>query len=197
MVSTGGPVECTSAPVEWRPGPGAVVAMSLLGVVLFVVGLAGFVVLFAVTHPGVTGFTVGTSEFLVGLVAYGLGLAALMAVHELVHGVAVRLYGGRPTYGVTMIAKVLPALTTAHPGHRFGRGRYVVVALAPTVLLTAILAALVPLPWGGWLVLPAALHLSGCSGDLVLVWKVLTQPRGTRFEDQGASLLLHPAADPA
>jgi hypothetical protein len=32
-------------------------------------------------------------------------------------------------------------------------------------------------------VLPSAVHLSGCAGDIAMVWVAARQPRGTTIED--------------
>lgn len=109
---------------------------------------------------------------------------ALMILHEGVHALVMVCFGGTPRFGATMIGKVIPALYCTAPGTRFTQTQYLVVALAPLVVLgaaCAIVVAVVPL--GGWLVVPAAVHLSGCVGDIVLAWVAARQSTGTRVED--------------
>ena len=73
----------------------------------------------------------------------------------------------------------LPYVYTTAPGHLFTRTGYVVVALAPSVILIALTAALVGwTPSGGWMVVPAAFHLAGCVGDWWLVGLAGHQPAG-------------------
>jgi hypothetical protein len=47
--------------------------------------------------------------------------------------------------------------------------------------------------WGGWLVLPAAFHLSGCIGDFAMVAMVARQPRNTTIEDLPNGVRFHAA----
>src|SRR5690606_317700 len=92
----------------------------------------------------------------------------LMILHEGVHGIAIAAFGGKPEYGAIMIGKVMPALYCTSPGTRFTRAQFIVIALAPAVVIglgTAVAIAALP---AGWLVVPAAMHLGGCVGDFAM-----------------------------
>ena len=63
--------------------------------------------------------------WLAGLIG---GLVLTLVLHELAHGLVMRIFGARPQYGV--LWKSLVAYATA-PGHAFTRGQYLAVSLAP------------------------------------------------------------------
>lgn len=179
---------------EWTPGPRAQLVMMVGGLVLLAVGMFTHLLLWS-GGRGWVDVSVGLVDVLVGLVALLVFGALVIVAHELVHGAVILALGGRPTfgYGRTEDGGMAFFYTTA-PGQVFTRTQFVVVALAPLVVLGALLAWWVwGGPYGGWLVLPAALHLSGCVGDLGLTWVVLRQPRGTLVEDRKAGVAFHDA----
>jgi hypothetical protein len=107
-------------------------------------------------------------------------LAVTMA-HELLHGLAYRVLGYRVTYGFSLhpIAAYVAAFGQWHT-----RGRSVITALVPLVVLTAACAPLLTLsnPMVVLVGLTAlTLNTSAVVGDLYLVWCVLRMPRGTLF----------------
>jgi fatty acid desaturase len=178
---------------EWKPSRTEAVAMSVIGMVLTVVGGVGF--LWLRTQVSQTaGLTFGGLELIVGILGAVVLTLLLSVIHELVHGVAVKLLGGRPSYGAGMMHKLLPYFYCTAEGHRFTRGQFAVVALAPFVVVNLAMAAALASPWGWWFVVPAALHLGGCVGDLWMVAVVAKQPRGTLVEDQRDGVRFHPAA---
>ena len=121
----------------------------------------------------------GTIVFDVISLAVAVLLVVVAAVaHEGVHGLAILAYGGRPTFGAGMASKVLPYLYCTAAGQQFSVGRYVVVALAPTVINGALIAGLLS-PNAGWFVLPFAVHIGGCIGDWFLTVRALRAPRGS------------------
>src|SRR5512146_1001662 len=74
----------------------------------------------------------GTALGLVALIAGNLlAYAAILPLHEGVHGLVILLLGGRPTFGLKL---PLAAYCTA-PGQLFTRGGYTAVALAPLIVL--------------------------------------------------------------
>lgn len=118
---------------------------------------------------------------------------ALIAVHEAVHAVAMLGLGVRPRFGFMRVGGVMPALyTTSVRPHAFDRTAYLVIALAPFILVNSALVLLIlNTGFGGLLVVPFAVHLGGCVGDLWLVRQALSQPAGSRFEDLRDGLLVH------
>jgi hypothetical protein len=113
-----------------------------------------------------------------------LGLVIAFPLHELAHGLAIRMLGGRPRYGCMMAGKVLPVLyaTSAMP---LRRREYLLVALAPTIGLNLVLlVAMALLPRMGILFLTAgALSTAGAVGDWWAVLRLLRIPRGAWVQD--------------
>ncbi|WP_336360506.1 DUF3267 domain-containing protein [Haladaptatus sp. ZSTT2] len=141
--------------------------------------LAGFVVsLFALggLYAGVTGKTVGgiviesgnTGSVVTTLVVGLVLIIGVIVVHELIHGVAMSHYGGNPRYGTGVAYFVLPyAYATADT--EFTRNQFIVIALAPLVIITAVgvpIMLIFDLPL---LLLALAINIAGAVGDLWMV----------------------------
>lgn len=110
-------------------------------------------------------------------------VAALMA-HEAVHGLFFKLFAPRATH-VTFGFKLKQGMLYAcAEGIVYTRGQYQVVAAAPAVAVTALLA-LVGAATGWWLMvaLAAVFHLSGCAGDLAYVADMARSPEVRWCED--------------
>lgn len=171
----------------WTMTASRAVWLNMLGIGLFVVSLVGYVALWLGGDGG--------AEFTIGLAGFAafLGITvALLVIHEGIHGLVVRALGYRPQFGAAMAAGVLPVLYCTAPGVRFSRGQFLAVALAPAGVLAPLCAVgVVFLPHGGWLVLPAAIHLSGCVGDFVMAWVVSRLPHRTLVEDLKDGMAFH------
>lgn len=118
---------------------------------------------------------------------FALGAVAMfvsLAVHELVHGLFFKLFasaGARVTFGANWKAGMLYACAE---GIVYTRRQYLVVALAPTVVVTAVaLAAGLASGWPllGYIV--AVVHLSGCTGDWCYAAAIIGDARITHCED--------------
>jgi hypothetical protein len=105
------------------------------------------------------------------------GVAAVVVLHELVHGLAMSIFGARPQYGV--LWKMLVFYATA-PGYGFHRNAYVAVALAPLVVVSTLsmlgIWLLHGTSWVGMLALIGALNGAGAAGDLWMAGVVLSYP---------------------
>lgn len=134
----------------------------------------------------VAGFAAGAShDFAEGGFAWfmALVLVSLVAlpVHELVHAAAYKLMvpGTRISFGY----KDGFLYTDAH-GQMMGRRQALAVLLAPAVLLTAALAAgAVAAGYPVLAILLAAVHLSGCAGDVVMAAAIARDRRVTQVRD--------------
>lgn len=126
---------------------------------------------------------------LVSILATSAVTAAAFLVHELVHAAFFLLLGGRGTK-IRFGAKA-GILFTEAPGLVLPTARFVVVLLAPTVLVTAGLVAL-GLTLGAPLAaaVAATIHLSGCAGDLVFLREII-QEKATHVEDTGSGIRLY------
>lgn len=138
--------------------------------VLLLASGAGFVALdLGARHAQHVGPLLGSDNSgwrLAALIAGNLLLyGAILPVHEAVHAAVILGLGGHPTFGV----KLPVAVYCTAPGQLFTRDGYVVVALAPLVVLTLAGAGVV---WvaptvGAYLVLALAGNVAGAVGDLV------------------------------
>jgi hypothetical protein len=174
--------------VEWRPGRSSAIRWSVLGVAVTLVG----VVMFASPSILRAGPAGGTFRFGVVDVLLVIALTLLLVLgHEAIHGLAMLGFGARPRFGAILVGGVLPALYATAEGHRFTRGRYLTVAVAPaiSVSLLGFLACLGP--WAGYLIVPLAVHLGGCIGDGVAGWRALREPPGTTCEDMRDGIRFH------
>ena len=123
--------------------------------------------------------------------AQSLGMIAAFAVtlvlHELVHGLFFKLFGGSPRYGMG-IAYILPYLYTTSQDDRFDRRQMTIIGLAPLVLLSVVTLT------GAWLWPVSAPYMlvgfvanfSGAVGDLWLVAAIRRFARleAVSFEDR-------------
>jgi Putative zincin peptidase len=123
----------------------------------------------------------------VTVVAILLAFAIVLLAHELVHGAFFWLITrSRPHFGL----QITYAFAAA-PEWYISRNPYLVVGLAPLVLITLAGVALLPLlpnalilPW----VLALALNASGSVGDVYIIGYLLARPACTLVNDQGDSI---------
>lgn len=105
--------------------------------------------------------------WLVGLL---VGLVLTLGAHELVHGLALRMFGARPKFGIVWEGLMLSA---SAPGYAFSRNQYILVALAPLLGLSflAWLGLALPLDSGAATLLAifATLNAAGAVGDMWVV----------------------------
>lgn len=135
---------------------------------------------------GVTGETLGP-WWLAALVVVG---AASFVTHELVHAAFFKLLGGR-SCRVSFGYQGGMLYTNAH-GVTLTRARMCCVLLAPTVLVdVALVAGGLALGWPYLGLVCCAAHLSGCSGDILMVREIACHPEAThvRDTDHGIELL--------
>ncbi|HEX7541631.1 MAG TPA: DUF3267 domain-containing protein [Anaerolineales bacterium] len=114
-----------------------------------------------------------------------VGIAAgQMVLHELVHGVFFWLFTrSRPTFGF----RGWYAFAAA-PGWLLTRGQYLVVTLAPFVLLSIlgiILLAIVPTGALAAILAGTVMNAAGAVGDLWVVFLILREHRPIMIEDLG------------
>lgn len=121
-------------------------------------------------------------------VALALGSFVALPVHELVHAAAFKLLcpGCRVSFGLKDAF-----LYTRTDDAVLRRGRMVAALLAPAVLVTAVLAALalaMGLPVLAALL--SGLHLSGCSGDILMAAAALREGSCTHVRDTETGITL-------
>jgi hypothetical protein len=163
---------------EWRPTRGTALAWMILSVPILAMAWALYE-LVALRGQIPTEWSINSNDMILVL-ALVLGLACL---HEAVHGVVVLAFGARPQFGILKIGGVLAGFYTTAPGHRFSRRRYLILCLAPLVLLAPLGVPACMLPFGAYLAPTFAVHLAGCIGDVGIAWHVLREPSDALCED--------------
>ena len=120
-----------------------------------------------------------STALLVGMVAY-------IVLHELVHGVFIRLFSGkRAKYGFGL------SYAWAGSDAYFEKIPYLVIALAPVVFWGAVLAvlcAVVPPGWFWVVYFIQVLNISGAVGDFYVTVRFLTLPRDILVQDSGTAM---------
>lgn len=128
-----------------------------------------------------------------GIVRYFLRLAALIVLmvlytvlHELVHGIAMKLCGTkRVKYGFTGL------YAFAGSEDYYDKKSYIFIALAPIVLWGTVLAAvnfLVPTEWFWIVYMIQLINISGAAGDLFAAVKLSRMPKDILIQDSGVSM---------
>lgn len=128
-----------------------------------------------------------------GIVRYFLRLAALivlmvlyMILHELVHGIAMKLCGTkRVKYGFTGL------YAFAGSEDYYDKKSYIFIALAPIILWGTVLAAVnffVPTEWFWIVYMIQLINISGAAGDLFAAVKFSRMPKDILIQDSGVSM---------
>lgn len=128
-----------------------------------------------------------------GIVRYFLRFAALivlmvlyMVLHELVHGIAMKLCGTkRVKYGFTGL------YAFAGSEDYYDKKSYIFIALAPIVLWGTVLAAVnffVPTEWFWIVYMIQIMNISGAAGDLFAAVKFSRMPKNILIQDSGVSM---------
>ena len=128
-----------------------------------------------------------------GIVRYFIRFAALivlmvlyMVLHELVHGIAMKLCGTkRVKYGFTGL------YAFAGSEDYYDKKSYIFIALAPIVLWGTVLAAVnffVPTEWFWIVYMIQLINISGAAGDLFAAVKFSRMPKNILIQDSGVSM---------
>ncbi len=166
-----------------------IIWLNVLGVLLFVLSLWGFNALARAVRPGTVGVgvffkTESVAEALWNLVAFLVATVLMLVIHEAAHGLFFWLFSrSRPKFAF----KGYYASASA-PGWYFPRWQYILIGLAPLVLITLFgVIGLIWLPQA--LLLPTLLILifntSGAVGDLWVVGNLLRFPASAYILDSG------------
>lgn len=134
-----------------------------------------------------------------GLGAYAMRFGAIlglmivyMVLHELVHGVAMKLCGtGKVKYGFTGL------YAFAGSEDYYGKGAYIFIALAPVVLLGVVIAVINPFVSESWfwvVYFIQIINISGAAGDLYVTFKFSRLPKDILIRDHGVSMLVYSKA---
>jgi len=146
-----------------------VIAVNIIAVLLLVIFGWWFSIL-AASLGKLLEFRFGLIE----IVAVFIAVVLTLVLHELTHGLFMRIYGAKPQYGVLLKGMMFYATS---PGYAYPRNNYVVIALAPFVLISllAILGMwlLQGTLWVALLGICGATNASGAVGDMWITMKVV------------------------
>ncbi len=117
------------------------------------------------------------------------GYVLYLVLHELTHGICMKHYSGAPVqYGFT------GAYAYAGSEAYFNKRSYIVIALAPIVVLGTVLAVLnaaVPEEWFWVVYFIQAGNLSGAAGDLYVTARFSKQPEDILIQDSGVAMSVY------
>lgn len=166
---------------QWKLAdtPSWVTKIQILSVFLFFLSGIPLMVLALWNGKSSGGFTLDLQEIGICFAAFA-SWPATIVLHELVHGLTMRLFGARPQYGIRF--KQLLFYANA-PGYGFRRNAYIIATLAPLVLLSVLailgISILQGTAWAMLLAFCAAFNIAGAAGDLAIVRMVL------RYSEKG------------
>jgi len=161
--------------------------LALLSLYLLVGGGVFFVVLniaayFWQKHTlalGLTGWGV-----VIWLLLNIVGYIIVLPLHEVLHGLAFAFWGGKPYYGT----KFPFALYCGAKNQLFRRNQYLVVGLAPLILITlaGIIFTLLSPVLASYTLFATVGNISGAAGDVWTAARLLRQPGQVLVEDTEA-----------
>ncbi len=144
---------------------------------------------FAVPITTLFSFEQGMGAYMLRFAAF-MGLLILyMVLHELVHGVAMKLCGTRKVkYGFTGI------YAFAGSDDYYGKRDYLFIALAPVVLWGVVIAVInlfVPAEWFWVVYMLQVSNLSGAAGDLFVTVRFSRFPKDVLVKDYGVGMTVY------
>lgn len=115
-----------------------------------------------------------------------LGLIAYIFLHELVHGITMKLCGtNKVKYGFTGI------YAYAGSDDYYNKSGYVAIALAPVVIwgiILAIINVFVPIEWFWVVYIIQISNISGAAGDFYVTYKFMKFPNNILIKDSGVGM---------
>ncbi len=164
-------------PQQIRPVAMLSLVMFIGGVVFF--GVLNFAAYIWRTHAA--SGSIGGWGLLMWFVVNIISSAIIIVIHEAIHGLAFMFWGGKPHYG----AKLPYAFYCGARNQIFRRNHYLVVGLAPLVVITlfGIVCTLLAPTLSSYVILAWIANFSGAAGDVVVVAKLLRLPSTVLVED--------------
>ncbi|AUV84259.1 hypothetical protein C2R22_21025 (plasmid) [Salinigranum rubrum] len=182
--------------VELIPTRRVVVEWTVLGTVLTLVASFIFSGVYAAgTGQTDVGFQISDFESaLVEVTGVIVLIVAVLGLHETVHAGVIRHFGGDVSIGVGIAQFVLPYayVTTTQ---RLKRNQFIVVALAPLVVITVLGVPLMIMLDAAILILPLALNVGGAIGDLWMAGILLRYPTHVVVEDSVTGVTIYGRPD--
>jgi hypothetical protein len=158
--------------------------LAQLSLVMLGIGLIIFVALNLVAyawHYHVAFASLSFPGVLLWIILNIIAYIVILPIHEAMHGLAFLLWGGKPYFGT----KLPFALYCGAKGQLFRRNQYLVVGLAPLVVLTlaAIVLTLVVPGLASYLLFGTVGNFSGAAGDVWVARRLWRQPSHILVED--------------
>ena len=161
----------------------AVLVYAISGVIAVALVLLG---IFAVPEAKLFDFSAGYGVYFLRLLVLVAGLFAYIVLHELVHGIFMRLFSKmRVKYGFTAL------YAYAGSDAYFDKSSYIIIALAPVAVWGAVLAlvcALVPPLWFWPLYIIQINNFAGAAGDFYVTARFARLPREILVRDTGTAM---------
>jgi hypothetical protein len=119
------------------------------------------------------------------LLSIVIALPATFVLHEAVHALAFKAFGGRPRFGAGATWG-MPYLYASAPGQRFTRDRFLVIGLAPLVVLDLVgLLLMAPGTTAFFGAAVVVINTSAAVGDIWFAAVLAQSPRWIEVEDDG------------
>jgi hypothetical protein len=163
-----------------------IIWLNALGIIALIIFLFLFGAVFMLLRPEAFGeVTISTDTILdtiLFIVVMAAAIFTVLVLHELIHGFFFWLFSGqKPLFGF----KGIYAYATL-PGWYFPRNPFLVIAIAPLVLISILGILMVPLvPFNSlWIIyLALVVNASGSVGDLVASFRLILKPKTTMAQD--------------
>lgn len=134
-------------------------------------------------------FEMGLLHYILRFAVLMVGLVVYMILHELVHGLAMRLCGTKKIkYGFTGL------YAFAGSTDFYAKAPYIFIALAPVVLwgiVLAVVTPLVPTEWFWVVYLIQIQNISGAAGDIYVTAKFSRLPKDILVSDCGVGMTVY------
>ena len=161
--------------------------LALLSLLLLVIGAIFFILFNIASYIQQTHATPGINSLkslLLWILFNIIGYMLILPLHELIHGAAFLLWGGKPYFG----AKLPYALYCGAKNQLFHRNQFFVVSLAPLVVisLSGIILILLSPVLASYTLLALIGNFSGAAGDIWVVRRLLRRPPSILVEDTEA-----------
>ncbi|BBD69504.1 hypothetical protein NIES4072_31630 [Nostoc commune NIES-4072] len=180
----------------FRVTPEISLIWTTLGSLLLILAAAGASWYYAIIHEQTVIFSVESSGDGAwrGIIAFLVLLTIICIttiVHELVHGIAFAAFGGSPRYGLK-VKYFLPLAYATSPGDFFRRNAFIMIGLAPLVVLDIVCLLLLAIfPQASWLIWVIAFNTGGAIGDIWIAVQLLRCPQSIRVEDREEGIAIY------
>ncbi len=139
--------------------------------------------------PILTFFDVHQQNYGIKLLAVFASLLAYIILHEIVHGIAMKICGTQKVkYGFTGL------YAFAGSEDYYNKKSYIFIALAPIVfwgIVLAVINVMVPIQWFWGVYFIQVMNLSGAAGDCYVTVKFLRLPKDILVKDSGIGMKVY------